>query len=140
MQSLLLGRAIGQDLGQRSDSSRPSPAEFTACPIADGETVFIQQCHQLLQRKLVPLNLQSAGIIPAVRGSPTNAVDGAQHIGFPELRGGAADFVPAAGIDHDQAAVRILQYIGGVKVKVVTDDQLTVLRGKTSATDCQLVA
>ena len=41
---------------------------------------------------------------------------------------GATELVPATRIDDKQAAVRVLQYIGGMKVEVARNDKILVPR------------
>ena len=56
-----------------------------------------------------------------------DAIDRAQHVRLLELRGRAAELVPAAGIDDDQAAVGVLEHVGRVEVEVGAGDEVFVL-------------
>ena len=55
---------------------------------------------------------------------PADAVDAAEDIGLGDLRRGTADAEPAAGVDHQQAAVGVLDEAGRVKVGVVAGDEI----------------
>ena len=58
---------------------------------------------------------------------PPHAINRPQHVGLLELRGRAAEFVPAAGVDDDQAAVGVLEHVGRVEVEVRAGDEIFVL-------------
>ena len=57
---------------------------------------------------------------------PPDSIDRTQHIRLLELRSRTAEFVPAAGIDDDQAAIGILEHVGRVKVEVGAGDKVFV--------------
>ena len=46
-------------------------------------------------------------------------VDRARDVGLDELRGRAAELVPAPGVDHEQGAVGVLDHVGRVEVEPV---------------------
>ena len=58
-----------------------------------------------------------------------HAIDAAQDVGLGQLRGGAAELVPAARVDDEDGAVGILQDVGGVKVHVVGRDEVRIRGG-----------
>ena len=58
----------------------------------------------------------------------SHPINRAQHIRLVELGGGATEFIPAAGIDHEQAAVAIDQHIGRVEIGAVADEEILRLR------------
>ncbi len=49
-----------------------------------------------------------------------------QYVGLGELRGGATNFIPAAGVQDDQAAVRIFKDVCRMEIGVVTGDKIGV--------------
>ena len=65
----------------------------------------------------------------SILGTPLrlDAIDRAEHVGLVELRGRAAELVPAAGIDDDQAAVGVFEHVGRVEVEVGAGDEVFVL-------------
>ena len=69
---------------------------------ADGGTGIVEKFGQCIGGDFRPLDFQAAGIVDFGGGGFANAVDSAEEVRFVELRGGAAEFVPAAGVDDDQ--------------------------------------
>ena len=61
------------------------------------------------------------------RSSPPDSIDRSEHVGLVELRGRAAELVPAAGVDDDQAAVGVFEHVGRVEVEVRAGDEVFVL-------------
>ena len=54
-------------------------------------------------------------------------VDGAQHVGFGQLGGGATQFVPTARVDDEHAPVRVLNHIRGVEIRVIAEQEITII-------------
>src|SRR4051794_31239256 len=65
-----------------------------------------------------------------MRAGLADAIDAAWNVVFDELRTGAAELVPAAGVDHQDAAIGVFDDVGGMKVSVVRGDQIMVFSGK----------
>ena len=61
------------------------------------------------------------------------SVDRAQDFRPPELRCRATQLVPAAGVEHEEAAVGVLQHVGGVKVGVGRGQKIGVNRAERRA-------
>ena len=71
-----------------------------------------------------PVDLEPARIVDPGGPFPPDAIDGAQHVGLGQLRGRAAELVPAARVDHEQAAVGIFEHVGGMKVGIVGGQEI----------------
>ena len=67
-------------------------------------------------------------------------VDRAEDVGLGELGAGATELIPAAGVDHEQAAIAVLQHVGGMEVHVVAHEKIAVGAGEGRAVGPQLVA
>ena len=76
----------------------------------------------------VPGELEPARVGRMRRVLAAHAVDRAEHVGLVELRGRAAELVPAAGIHDQEAAVGVLEHVGRVEVEVGAGDEVLVLR------------
>ena len=54
-----------------------------------------------------------------VCADPPNPINRAQHVRLGKLRGWTTDFIPAAGVQHEQAAVSVLDHVRRMKVGIV---------------------
>src|SRR5437867_1370373 len=89
--------------------------------------LIAEQARQFCRSHLAPRKLQTARIVELPRSGLTNAINGAEHVWFGKLRSGATDFIPAARVHHEQAAVGILDHVGRVKIGVVGGYKIAVL-------------
>ena len=71
----------------------------------------------------VPVERQPARVGDAGGILAADAVESAEEVGFAELGGGAAEFVPAAGVEDEEGAVGVFDDVGGVEVAAVTGDE-----------------
>ena len=55
---------------------------------------------------------------------PTDAIDRAEDIRLVELRSRATEFVPAARVEDDEAAVCVFQHVGRMEVEIVRDHEV----------------
>src|SRR6476660_3442996 len=74
-----------------------------------------------------PIDFLSARIVWRFRPELSHAVYAAEHFRFPQLRRRATELVPAAGVDHDQAAVGVDLHVGWMEVDEVRRDEIVVL-------------
>ena len=102
--------------------------------VLDGRARVAEQLDELWreQGRVRACFSRGAGSIPrgsVSRGAPssTHAIDRPEHVGFLELRGRAAEFVPAAGVDDDQAAVGVFEHVGRVEIEVRAGDEIFVV-------------
>ena len=58
-------------------------------------------------------------VASGLRADLSDAIDRPQHVGLHELRRRAAELVPAAGVDDEQAAVGVFEHVGRMEVDVV---------------------
>ena len=72
------------------------------------------------QKVLSTPQLFPSWIFDLGRTLAADAVDPPQHVGLVQLRGRAAELVPAAGVDDDEAAVGVLDDVGGMEVEIGT--------------------
>src|SRR5262249_40409278 len=79
-------------------------AKGVSSAAADEGTAVVEQRDQALDIELAPRDGQAARVLDAWRAGAADAVDGTADVWLDELRAGAAQFVPAAGVDHEQAA------------------------------------
>ena len=63
-----------------------------------------------------------------------------EDIWLGELRAGTTEFIPAAGIHHDQTAIGVFQHVGGMKVHAVGNEEIAVRAGVGGAFEAQDVA
>jgi len=75
---------------------------------------------------LLPVDLQSARVVEFRRVHLADSIDAALDLRLVDARGRAADAEPSARVDHDQAAVRVLEHVGRVEVGVVADEELLI--------------
>jgi len=68
-----------------------------------------------------------------------HAVYPAQDVGLPQLRGRAAELVPAAGVHDQQAAVGVFQHVGRMEIEAFGDEKILVLRFEGSCVRCENV-
>ena len=59
-----------------------------------------------------------------LQARPGDAVDGAQRLVLHHLRRWAAEFVPAACVNHQDGTIGVFQHIGGVEIGVVGHQQV----------------
>src|SRR6185295_3475540 len=109
-------------------------------PLADGGTSVVKEFCNFAGTKRKPLELAAPRIINLRRICPPNPVNPPQHIRLVQLRSWAAEFVPAAGVDHDQAAVGVFEHVGGVEVEAFGYEKILVLRFESAAVRSQDVA
>ena len=68
---------------------------------------------------------------PAVAGPrgvlAADPIDPASRLRLADAGGRAVLHVPSPGVEHEQAAVRVLQHVGGVEVRVVRGQEILVL-------------
>ena len=57
-----------------------------------------------------------------------NAVNRAQHIRFMQGRRRTAKLVPAARVDHEQAAIGVFKHVCWMKIEIVRDQEVVVVR------------
>ena len=91
-----------------------------------GTSVTEEGC-QLISRLRLPSDLLSAWILNVVRAGAFDAVDGAKDVWFVQVGRRAAEFVPAARVDDEQAAVGVLQHVRRMEVDVVADQKVGML-------------
>ncbi len=111
--------AVAEHGRQRPDCDGPLASDRLRRPAADGRAPIGESLHEVVQRRLLPVEPQPARVVHLRRTGLPDAVDRPQHVRLPELRGRAAELVPAAGVDHEQAAVGVLDHVGRVEVVVV---------------------
>src|SRR5262249_29336307 len=129
-----LHRLAGADhVGQRGQAGGAFAGQGVDGAGAHGRAGVVQQPGEVLGVQFGPGDLEAAGVGDGGGALPADAVDGAQHVGLVQLRGGAAQLVPAAGVDHQQAAVGVLDHVGGVEVKAVADQEVLVPAGEGGA-------
>ena len=75
---------------------------------------------------LGPGDVSRRGHRPRRALASANAINRAQHVRLVQLRGRAAELVPAAGVDHEQAAVGVLQHVGRMEIEVVGDEEILI--------------
>jgi len=75
--------------------------------LANGGAMIPQQSRQLGRLHSLPIQLQSARVVDLRSAIPSNSINGSQYIRLPKLRRRAAELVPAAGVDDEEAAVAI---------------------------------
>ena len=73
--------------------------------------------------RLGPIQFQAAGVFGRRHILSFNPVDGAKNIGFGDLGSRATNHVPAAGVRHQKAPIRIFDHVGGMKVALVALQQ-----------------
>ena len=66
-----------------------------------------------------------------------HSINRSEHIGFNQLRTRAAQFVPAARIHDEQAAIGIFDHVGRVEVLIVRNDEIAVVGGVRRAARLQ---
>ena len=99
--------------------------EFRDRPRADGRPLVGKELGQLFRCAFLPGDIETARIVDPGRALAADSVNRPQDIGLPKLRRGAAQFVPAARVDHDQAAVGILDHVGRVKIEAIGNEEVT---------------
>ena len=87
----------------------------------------------------VPVELGAPGIFRRLGTDAANAINGAKHVRLGQLRGWAAELVPAARIDHEQAAIRVLHHVGRMKVATAGNQEVGILGGKRRSAGDELV-
>ena len=105
---------------------RGSPA-FASCSIARRCTAgraSSSRAARSVGDERRPGDLQPARVGNRRRGLAPNAVDRAEHVGLGQLRGRAAELVPGAGVDDEQAAVGVFDDVGRVEVEAVGDEEI----------------
>ena len=122
------------------DGRRAAFAKFMNGALLDKEAVIAQQFDALRWREFCPVQLESARVAQFDGADFTHAIDRAEHIGLGELRSGATDFVPAAGVHDEQAAIGVLEHIGGMKIVIVGGKKIAVAGGEGRAIGDELVA
>lgn len=65
----------------------------------------------------------------------SDAIDAAEDIAFGELGTGTTQFVPTAGIDHEEGAVGVFEDIGGAEIGVIGGQEILVQGGVGSAVE-----
>ena len=85
-----------------------------------------QQAGQFFGRQFRPRQFQAARVADVRRTTAANPIDAAQHIRLMQLRRRAAELVPAAGVDDQQAAVGVFQHVGRMEINVVRDEEVFV--------------
>ena len=103
--------------------ARPSAPLAASASIARRRTAgrgSSEQLRQLLGGRPSPSRASGrAGRRPSARPSGGRGRCAPEHVRLVELRRRAAQLVPAAGVDHEQAAVGVLDHVGRVEVEVV---------------------
>ena len=69
--------------------------------------------------RLIPIQLEAAGVRDELRTLLLNPIDGPQNIGLGDLRSWTTDHVPTARIGNQQAAIRIFDHIRRMKVGLI---------------------
>src|SRR2546426_10938054 len=64
----------------------------------------VEELHEVGGLEALPLELEAARVVHSGRAFPAHAVNASEHVGLGELRRRAAELVPAARVDDDQAA------------------------------------
>ena len=77
-------------------------------------------------RHRVPGEAEAARVVTARRALAADAVDRAEHVRLGELRGGTAQLVPRAGVDHEQAAVGIFEHVGRMKIAAARHEEIGI--------------
>ena len=72
----------------------------------------------------VPVELEAPGVVDPRGVLAADPVDRAQDVGLDQLRGRAAELVPAAGVDDEERAVGVLLDVGRVEVEVVGGEEV----------------
>ena len=109
--------AARASIARRCTAGRGSPSSLTSPRSAAG----VVEVSGPLQQRLPPR------VVDLRRTLPPDSIDRPQHVGLVELRRRAAELVPAAGVDHDQAAVGVLEHVGRVEIEVGAGDEVFVL-------------
>ncbi len=73
--------------------------------------------------RLVPIQLEAAGVRNAMRPFLLNPIDGAQNIWLGDLRSWATDHVPTARVGNQQAAIGVFDHIGRMKIGLIAFEQ-----------------
>ena len=91
-----------------------------------GRPSIVEQVRELGRMHRAPRESAAARVVRARRALTADAVNRAEHLRRGELRGGTTELVPRAGVDHEQAAVGILEHVGRVKIAAVRHEKIGI--------------
>ena len=74
---------------------------------------------QPIDLRLRPIQFQAARIFGRGCILLLNPIDRSENVGLGDLGGRATDHVPTAGIRHEQAAIRIFDHVGRMKITLI---------------------
>ena len=117
---------------ERTDRAGAAPCHFAAGSIAHVWAWITEQFREPAGWQARPVDRQPAGVVGPASPGPPDAVDPAVRPGCANAAGRAVLDVPRPGVDHEQAAVGVLQYVGGVEVGVLGRQELGVFASGTS--------
>ena len=97
-------------------------------PTLNEQTRIVQKAGQSFRIGFVPRNLSPQRVFDFGRALFSHSINAAQDIRLCQLRRRTAHFVPAAGVDNQQAAIRIFKDISRVKVGMIAGKKIRVFR------------
>ena len=99
----------------------------------------VEQARPAHRAHSVPVELGAPRIFRRLGTNAANAINGAEHVRLSQLGGWAAELVPAARIDHEQAAIRVLHHVGRMKVAAARNQEVCILGRKRRPAGDELV-
>jgi hypothetical protein len=112
----LRGRRAGQEATEQLDRNRSPRGQGVHRPRRDGRPLVAEQIRERRRGGGRPVDRQPARIRHGRCSEPPHAVDPTAHRRLLQLRRRAAELVPAAGVDHEQRPVGVLDAVGGMEV------------------------
>ena len=131
---------LPSEVRQRGHRRVPAACEFFDGPPSNCGPRIDDSLNQIVHPGLRPLQFNTPRIGDFRRRFPPHAVNRAQQIRFGKLRAGTTEFIPAARVHHQQAAVGVLQHVGRVKILAVGHEEIAVGAGVGCAAGTQNVA
>jgi hypothetical protein len=105
-----------------------SLAEILDRTVAHSWPWFIQQSHEIRPFHARPIQLQPTRVLNPRSILSADAVNRSQHVSLGELRGWAAQLVPGASVNNDQAAIGVFQHIRRMEVRIGGNQKIAILR------------
>ena len=109
-----------------TDRAGAAPCHFAAGSIAHVWAWITEKLREPAGRQARPVDRQPAGVVGPASPGPPDAVDPAVRPGCANASGRAVLYIPRSGVDHEQAAIGVFQYVGGVEVGVIGRQELGV--------------
>lgn len=109
----------------RNGSGSPA-GEFAAGAVGENVARVSESLGELKGSFLSQVEGEAAGVVDFRGGGFADAIDGSQYVGFGELRGGAAEFVPGAGVEDDETSVGVFEDVSGMEVEIVGEEEVGV--------------